>query len=57
MDFEVGSRFTVPGQSGEHAVHDTASKSHRHLNFFQHECELEVRVARVKLPDGSATRR
>jgi transposase len=25
----------------------------RHLNFFQHECYLEVRVPRVRLPDGS----
>jgi hypothetical protein len=23
-----------------------------HLNFFQHECYLEVRTARVKLPAG-----
>jgi transposase len=53
VDFEVGSRFAVPGQSGEHPVHDTVTKTYRHLNFFQHECELEVRLPRVKLPDGS----
>jgi transposase len=53
VDFEVGSRFAVPDQSGEHPVHDTVTKSYRHLNFFQHECHLEVRVPRVKLPDGS----
>ena len=53
VDFEVGSRFAVPGAAGEHPVHDTVSKTYRHLNFFQHECELEVRVPRVKLPDGS----
>jgi len=29
------------------------TKTYRHLNFFQHECELEVRVPRVKCPDGS----
>lgn len=52
VDFEVGSHFAVPGQTGEHPVHDTVSKSYRHLNFFQHECELTVRVPRVKLPDG-----
>lgn len=52
VDFEVGSRFAVPGHSGEHPVHDTVTKTYRHLNFFQHECELEVRVPRVKLPDG-----
>ena len=52
VDFEVSNRFAVPGHSGEHPVHDTVTKSYRHLNFFQHECELEVRVPRVKLPDG-----
>ena len=35
------------------AAHDTVTKRYRHLNFFQHECFLEVRVPRVKLPDGS----
>lgn len=53
VDFEVGTRFAAPGQSGDHPVHDTVTKIYRHLNFFQHECELEVRVPRVKLPDGS----
>lgn len=52
VDFEVGSRFAVPGQTGEHPVHDTVSKTYRHLNFFQYQCDLEVRVPRVKLPDG-----
>ena len=52
VDFEFGSRFAVPGQGGMHPVHDTVPKTYRHLNFFQHECELEVRVPRVKLPDG-----
>jgi len=53
VDFEVGSRFALPGQSGEPSVHDTVTKSYRHLDFFEHECELEVRVPRMKLPDGS----
>jgi transposase len=52
VDFEVGSRFAVPGATGEHPVHDTVTKTYRHLNFFQHECELEVRIPRVKLPEG-----
>jgi transposase len=51
--FHPGSRFAVPGEAGEHPVHDRVSKHYRHLNFFQYECELEVRVPRVKLPDGS----
>ena len=53
VDFRPGSRFNHPEVAGEHPVHDTRVKRYRHLNFFQHECFLEVRVPRVKLPDGS----
>lgn len=53
VDFRAGSRFSHPEAAGEHPVHDTQTKRYRHLNFFQHECFLEVRVPRVKLPDGS----
>jgi transposase len=53
VDFRSGSRFSHPEAAGEHPVHDTQTKRYRHLNFFQHECFLEVRVPRVKLPDGS----
>jgi transposase len=53
VDFHPGSRFGHPEVAGEHPVHDTHTKRYRHLNFFQHECFLEVRVPRVKLPDGS----
>jgi transposase len=53
VDFRSGSRFAVPGVTGEHPIHDTVTKRYRHLNFFQHECFLEVRVPRVKLPDGA----
>ena len=52
MDFAAGSRFAVPGVAGEHPVHDTVTKRYRHLNFFQHECFLEVRTPRLTLPDG-----
>lgn len=34
-------------------MHDTVTKTYRHLNFFQHECHLQVRVPRVRLPHGS----
>ena len=34
-------------------MHDTVTKTYRHLNFFQHECHLQVRTPRVKLPNGS----
>ena len=52
VDFVAGSRFAVPGVGGVHPAHDTVTKRYRHLNFFQHECYLEVRVPRVRLPDG-----
>jgi transposase len=52
VDFIAGSRFAVPGVEGLHPAHDTVTKRYRHLNFFQHECYLEVRVPRVRLPDG-----
>jgi hypothetical protein len=37
VDFVAGSRFALPGFSGEHPVHDTVTKRYRRLNFFQHE--------------------
>jgi transposase len=52
IDFAAGTRFPAAGVAGVHAVHDTQTKRLRHLNFFQHECFLEVRIPRVKLPDG-----
>ncbi len=52
VDFVAGSRFAVPGIDGAHPAHDTVTKRYRHLNFFQHECYLEVRMPRVRLPDG-----
>jgi transposase len=52
VDFVAGSRFAVPEVEGAHPAHDTVSKRYRHLNFFQHECYLVVRVPRVRLPDG-----
>jgi transposase len=53
VDFVAGSRFAYTGVPGEHPVHDTVIKRLRHLNFFQFDCYLEVRVPRVRLPDGS----
>jgi hypothetical protein len=53
IDFRPGSRFQVPGHEGAHPVHDTVTKTCRHLSFFQHECHLQVRTPRVKLPNGS----
>ena len=53
VDFASGSRFALPGLDGEYPAYDTVTKRYRHLNFFQHECFLEVRVPRAKLTDGS----
>jgi transposase len=53
VDFTAGSRFAFPGEAGLHPVHDTQIKRYRHLNFFQHECFLDVRVPRVRLSNGS----
>jgi transposase len=53
VDFTAGSRFPHPEAEGMHPVYDTTTKRYRHLNFFQHECFLEVRVPRVQLPNGS----
>jgi transposase len=49
VDFVAGTRFPAAGVAGVHPVHDTQIKRLRHLNFFQHECFLEVRTPRVKL--------
>lgn len=52
VDFVAGSRFPHPEIVGDHPVHDTVVKRFRHLNFFQHDCYLEVRTPRIKLPDA-----
>ena len=53
INFKAGSRFAISGFDGEHGAYDTVTKTYRHLNFFQHECQLQVRTPRVKLPNGS----
>lgn len=53
ISFASGTRFPSPEAEGLHPVHDTVTKRYRHLNFFQHECILEVRSPRVRLPNGS----
>jgi transposase len=53
ISFTPGSRFSHPDAEGLHPAYDTINKRYRHLNFFQHECYLEVRCPRVQLPDGS----
>ncbi|MCP4985933.1 MAG: ISL3 family transposase [Colwellia sp.] len=55
VDFKKGSKFEYITQDGDTelgSVHDTVSKTWRHLNFFEHECFLHVRVPRIKKRDG-----
>lgn len=51
--FNRSSRFRTPDIGGNHPAHHTVTKRYRHLNFFQHECILDVRMPRVKVPDVS----
>ena len=47
IDFKRGSKFK--DETGEFCeIHDTAQKTWRHLNFFQHACYLHCRVPRIK---------
>jgi len=51
VDFKRGSTF--PDANGTPCtVHDTVSKTWRHLNFFQHACYISCRTPRIKTPDG-----
>jgi transposase len=51
LDFARGARFPCP-ESDEEAcpVHDTADKTWRHLDFFQHQAYLHARVPRINCP-------
>ena len=35
-----------------YSAYDTKMKKYRHMNFFEHECHLHVRVPRIKRDDG-----
>jgi len=49
IDFTPGGEFACPvcGQGGRKA-YDTEHKRWRHLNFFEHRCDLAVRTPRVQ---------
>lgn len=52
LDFLSGSRFACPACGAEECpVHDTAERTWRHLNFFQHETHLHARQPRVRCPE------
>jgi transposase len=54
IDFKRGSLFDYnkDGVNESCKAFDTKEKRWRHLNFFEHECYLNVRVPRVKLSNG-----
>lgn len=54
IDFKRGSIFRYKNGSYDETckAYDTQQKRWRHLNFFEYECYLNVRVPRVKLKDG-----
>lgn len=55
VDFKKGSLFSYTHEDGEardYKAYDTVEKTWRHMNFFEHECYLVVRVPRIKPDDG-----
>ncbi|MCA1681852.1 MAG: ISL3 family transposase [Actinobacteria bacterium] len=54
LDFPRGSRFPCPAKDcpqGACALHDTADKTWRHMDFFQHKAFLHARLPRVRCPE------
>jgi len=52
IDFTRGAHFSCPECSKSNcAVHDTNSRTWRHLDFFQHQAYLTARVPRIQCPD------
>lgn len=51
LDFEKGSLFSIESET-DCEIHDTVSRSWRHLNFFEHECYLHCRLPRIKTSKG-----
>lgn len=52
INFKKGWRFPLEEGGPSYPVHDTEEKTWRHMNFFQHECHLHVRVPRVRTDEG-----
>jgi hypothetical protein len=51
LDFSRGARFACPeGDESACAVHDTETRTWRHLDFFGHQAHLHARVPRVVCP-------
>jgi len=48
IDFKSGARFSCPDcKAADCPVHDTAKKTWRHLDFFQHQAFLHARTPRI----------
>lgn len=56
IDFHRGSKFRCPKCNKEVTAYDTTEKTWRHLNFFQYECYLVVRVPRVDCTEDGILR-
>ena len=52
VDFKRGATFSDVSDGPSYKAYDTVNKTWRHLNFFQHDCYLHVRVPRIKRDDG-----
>ncbi|CAC9650031.1 Mobile element protein [uncultured Gammaproteobacteria bacterium] len=53
IDFKKGSKWTNGDKHTKaYSAYDTKMKTCRHMNFFEHECYLHVRVPRIKNDDG-----
>ena len=53
IDFKKGTKFTdSSADTKAYTAYDTKAKTYRHMNFFEHECHLHVRVPRIKRDDG-----
>jgi transposase len=53
IGFQRGATFPCPVCGTAAPVYDTIEKTWRHLNFFQFDAHLIVRVPRVECPNGS----
>jgi transposase len=54
LDFPRGSRFPCPAKDCAQdacALHDTADKTWRHMDFFQYKAFLHARLPRVRCPE------
>lgn len=54
LDFPRGAQFACPAKDcaqGACPVHDTADKTWRHMDFFQHKAFLHARLPRVRCPE------